>query len=343
MTKNPTITDLVNSMTVVDQIRSQEELINDILNEDVAKKRLADKLKGIYLEKGVEINYDYLTRAVDKIYETHYTPKINVSGLNYYLAKLVIFRNNIINGIKSTLFYAFVLAAILGVVFTGISYTKQAIKDHNIKIAAELKAKEQKEIEDKIRAEKVRQSEIAALPAKLEALYEGISKIAKEPKVITKAEILKNTGISRLKSDDLKGALTSLSSLKELIDNLNSEYEVRVNLKGRKGGSDWVTGGWRNFKGNRRYYVVVNAVDSNGEPVKVPVRNEEDGSIKLVSSWAEQVSEGLFESIKNEKTKTGTLEKTLFAQKNRGYLYPEYKIGAKSSGPESENLRITSW
>lgn len=343
------------AMDAVDSARSMEEQINDAVNLDAKKAALKAKLKATYAEQGLPVTDEALDRGVDEFFKRRYEFKPMDSGLNKVLAGLYIKRVRIA---KQMTFWglAFLCATCLFFAARSAkrSYDEHAVVAHAAQIKdatykaeldhiAALKAEESRVLREAADA-KARIAKLAALPDEIRTVAAAIMALSKETEVQAHAKDTALSGIGAAEAGDLRGATASLNDLQTLYADLSSEYELRINMSGRKGGADWVTGGWRDTNGNRRYYVVVNALHS-GAPVGVAVRSEETGDTTRVSSWAEQVSQAAFEAIKAEKVRTNSLRDTLFARKERGYLNPSYLQGFKAGqGPaNSDTYRLTRW
>lgn len=343
------------AMDAVDSARSMEEQINDAVNLDARKAALRIKLRDTYAQQGVTVSEEAITRGVDEFFKSRFEFKPMETGLAKVLAGLYIKRNRIA---KHVILWSlvFLCAVCLFAVGRGAiqSYNEHAVASHlaSVKAAAAkvesdrlaaIKAEENRVLREAADA-KARIAKLAALPDEIQSAGDAALGLAKEDVVQARIREAVIGGVGAAKAGDLTGATASLRDLQTLFNDLSSSYELRINLSSRKGGSDWVTGGWRDTRGNRRYYVVVNAVN-NGSPVSVTVRSEETGEASRVSSWAEQVTQGAFEAIRAEKMRQNTLRDTLFARKDRGYLNPSYLQGFKAGqGPaNSDTHRLTRW
>lgn len=127
-------------------------------------------------------------------------------------------------------------------------------------------------------------------------------------------------------------AQAELSQLKTMVA---TTYTMRiVNEQGVKSGV------WRysndNPSGDRNYYVVVDSLDARGEPVEVPIRNEETGKTEQVSRFAVRVPESFYEQVKADKTDNGLIDNDLVGNKAAGQLDPTFAV------PVAGGF-ITSW
>ena len=131
---------------------------------------------------------------------------------------------------------------------------------------------------------------------------------------------------------DRAEARTAYDSLTGLRDQLELTYTLRISP-----GPD--TGFWRIPDVNqsaRNYYIVVDAIDANNRSVRVPVVNEETGSVESVSQWGLRVDEATFESVRQDKTDDGIIQNNFFGEKLAGFLEPEYAFSTTGAA-------VTDW
>ena len=101
------------------------------------------------------------------------------------------------------------------------------------------------------------------------------------------------------------------------------------------------SGVWRHPHGNdsdtaRNFYLVVDALDAMGNPVKVHIRNEETNLPETSSRFAVRVPEAIYEKVKADKLDNGLVDDTSVGQKVNGELNPRFTI------PVAGGF-ITSW
>ena len=127
------------------------------------------------------------------------------------------------------------------------------------------------------------------------------------------------------------------------IDPLTEAYEVRI-----VGGGGQQSGIDRYFtdeNGTRApaYYVIVQAITTDGDVLPRRIRNAETGETETVTTWAERVPEVVYERIKNDKQVDGVLDETLFAVKRAGEADMEIVIPGEESQPIHRGGQITDW
>lgn len=131
---------------------------------------------------------------------------------------------------------------------------------------------------------------------------------------------------------DYREARTDLESLQAILTQLQRSYTLRIVTNPE-------TGVWRVpdiNTGVRNYYLIVEAIDANGRRVTLPVRSEEDGEVRNVSSWGLRVEEPTFFSVADDKSDDGIIQNNTFGTKSVGNLEPDYLFPTTGAA-------ITSW
>src|SRR5690606_14685892 len=112
------------------------------------------------------------------------------------------------------------------------------------------------------------------------------------------------------------------AALDALATTLAADYTLRiVNRPGARSGV------WRYPEGNRaarNYYIIVDAIGSDGAPVAIPVRNEETGQVTRAATFGIRVPQAVFERVRADKQDNGLVDQDQFGRKRPGVLEPEY-------------------
>lgn len=163
------------------------------------------------------------------------------------------------------------------------------------------------------------------LPAELDALYRSIFEETKVQQAVAMASDLRAAGKAAADKGDRAGAQAAVDKLTELRTTLRLDYTLRVV---DRPGAKW--GFWA-FPANNtdatNYFIVVEARDSSGRAVPVPIRDEPSGRVDTVSTWALQVPESVYRAVEADKNDDGIIEHNLVGAKSFGFLDPEYTIG----------------
>lgn len=161
-----------------------------------------------------------------------------------------------------------------------------------------------------------------ALARNLDAALEDVLAVSDVPAAETRAEALYRTGRAALDGGDRREARAALEDIESLEERLRRSYLLEIVQ-----GSD--TGFWRVpdvNTGTRNYYIVVEAIDRDGDRIALPVRNEETGEVSVVERWGLRVDEATFERIRDDKLDDGIVQDRVFGRKTEGRLEPEYRI-----------------
>lgn len=175
--------------------------------------------------------------------------------------------------------------------------------------------------------------QLKTLPNELFNLRQQAISISQEHKANESAQRLYSNGIAAIQGLDFLTANNATSELKNLIERLQSSYEiVIVSRHGER------TGIWREPEINRsarNYYIIVEAI-KNGKAIRLPIVNEENGKVERVKKWGLRVQKSVYDQIARDKQDDGIVQNKSFGYKKVGYLEVDYKI------PTNGNA-ITRW
>jgi hypothetical protein len=166
--------------------------------------------------------------------------------------------------------------------------------------------------------------ELKILPEKLKDQRDRALAESRQNEARRQAEKLYNDALTALGRGDVAAAQNGYALLQQLYDQLVQEYELRI--VSREGSPSGV---WRVPQNNpnaRNYYVIVEAITTDGKRLTASIISEEDGKTHTVKQWGLRVSASVFEQIKRDKTDDGIISNNVFGQKKRGYLQPQYLI-----------------
>ena len=164
----------------------------------------------------------------------------------------------------------------------------------------------------------------AALPQEIAARHAQVVQLARSGDARETAERYLNAGKTALRDGDAKAARNALRALTDLRTSLEQEYTLRIVNRPNERSGVWripdINTGARNF------YLIVEAVDSSGKVLTVPIRNEETGKTALVDQWGLRVDQRTFEGVARDKQDDGIIAKNRFGYKRRGDLAPQYEM-----------------
>ena len=175
---------------------------------------------------------------------------------------------------------------------------------------------------------------LANLPAELAAERDAVKQIARVKEAGDAADRHYQIAMSALRTGDIETAAGSYATLKNLRRTLASSFTLRVvSRPGEKSGV------WRYPEDNasvKNYYLIVEAVDSAGKAMTLPVMNEEDGKTYNVSKWGLRVPQSVYQRVAADKQDDGIIQAREVGAKKIGRLEPDYSISTTGA-------MITSW
>ena len=283
------------AMDVVDTLRHRQDLVERELAGDAREKQLIDKLREIYHQQGIEVTDAVLMEGVKALDESRFVYTPPKPSLGVSLARLYVGRKK---WGPAVLAIALVLVVGLGGYFFAYRPYQQAQVE-----GARLELSEK-------------------LPAQMDALYQSIFEETKVQQAVTQAEQLRTRGKAAAAEGNRDGAEQAITSLTGLRDQLRQEYQLKiVNREGQK------TGFWTFPEINTaatNYYVVVEAIGTDGKPLTLPVVNEENGQTETVAIWGVRVPESTYRAVENDKKDDGILQRNVLGLKEYGFLDVDY-------------------
>jgi len=293
--KDLPLDDVMMAMDVVDTLRHRDIIVERELSEESRESDLIARLREIYEGQGIEVPDHILEQGVSALKEERFVYTPPGGGLQILLARLYVARGTIGKWLG--------VLIVTGAVLWGgwyFGYERPRI---------------QAELEQRIYLTKT-------LPAELVAIGNRIAKSTTDQKAIAQAEQLLNTGLRAAKLKNVDVADKSLAQLISLERSINLTYQVRiVSRSGEKSGV------WRRAKINknaRNYYLIVEAIGSNGRAIARDIRNEETGKVETVSKWGVRVPKRVYDAVARDKRDDGIIQKVLLGEKSAGKLEPEW-------------------
>lgn len=281
--------DVMVAMDVVDTIRHRQLIVERELDAAGRRERLVARLREIYKAQGIEVTDAALQAGVDALEQERFAYKPTPDGAVATLARLYVRRDRWLKPVIA-------LLAIVLVVWLAWYFTVQRPQSL---FEAELPGR------------------IAAIHAEIVSQSESDDATSRANELLTQAE-------RAIGADDFDSALDVHDDLKSLQAELLSSYEVRIVSRPNE-----LSGVWRVPDVNpdaRNYYLIVEAVDANGNVLPQRVRNEEDGRNYDVRKWGVRVDEATFEAVAADKRDDGIIEDYVLGTKSAGKLVPEYRV-----------------
>lgn len=287
------------AMDVVDTLRHRELVVQRELSADERDRELIERLREIYAGQGIEVSDEVLERGVRDLRENRFVYTPPSPSLKRTLARIYVSRRYW--GVSLAFVTALVAAALIGYQVLVRGPQTEAI---------------------------------AALPQQLENAYTAVTDLAEDPQVDTQAEILNERGLQALDRADYADVRAALSDLDGLQFSLQQAYELRVVSRPGE-----LSGVWRVPESNpdaQNFYLIVEAVDAQGERLTLSIESEEDGRSAQVSRWGQRVEEQKFRSVAADKQDDGIIQDDVIGLKRPGILERELAPGVLSGA-------ITRW
>lgn len=288
--------DVMLAMDVVDTLRHRQDLVARELDEATREKQLIDKLRELYHQQGIEVPDHILKEGVEALAESRFVYTPPKGGFGTTLARLYVGRRRWGPAVLTLALVLFV--ALFG--YFGVYRPMQAAG---------------------VEAARVELAE--TLPAQMDALYQTIFDETKVQQAVEDAEEIRQRGKTAASEGNRVGAMAAVTALSALRDRVQQEfYVVVVNRPDVKSGF-WTFPEINTAATN--YYLVVEALTSDGTKLKLPILNEENGQTETVDIWGQRVSEALYQQVSNDKLDDGIIEDNRLGFKEYGYLDPKFR------------------
>lgn len=171
-----------------------------------------------------------------------------------------------------------------------------------------------------------------ALLTELQTNHAAITEVASSQAPVVQANAMLEQAQAAHRAGEYDEAQAILVQLEELRERLELEYDLVITS------ADEI-GIWRVPDLNpqaRNYYLIVEAVDSRGERIALPVLNEETGETERVSTYGLGVSEATWDAVARDLEDDGIIQNDLVGSKERGETEPDYFV-------ETTGGTITRW
>jgi hypothetical protein len=172
------------------------------------------------------------------------------------------------------------------------------------------------------------------LPNQLAAERDAIVSLSHVPAATKQVQLLAAEGDQALKQGDMAVAEQVLARMKALREELEREYELRI--VSRPGERSGVIRTPDLNATAKNYYVIVEAVERDGDVLSLPITSEEDGKTTSVSAWGLRVEQDIYEQVAADKQDDGIIQNRVFGAKRRGYLSPDYRM-------RTTGAALTTW
>ncbi|WP_431285282.1 DUF6384 family protein [Humitalea sp. 24SJ18S-53] len=285
------------AMDVVDMLRHSDRLVARELDGPAKAEALKKRLREIYATQGIEVADHILDEGVAALEQQRFRYTPTPPGWQRSLATLWTTRARwgLAVGIG---FGALVLG--LGVFHVAVTVPRQ---NAAAAVASELGE---------------------GLPRALAAERDRVLAATQLAEPRATAERLLAEGLAAARAGNVADGRARLASLRDLQAALSTSYSIRIVNRPNE-----QSGVWRVPAANpraRNFYLIVEAVDSAGRPVEVPITSEEDGRTVRTSKWGMRVSSDVFEQVRKDKLADGVIDQPVIGEKRAGELTPRFII-----------------
>jgi Family of unknown function (DUF6384) len=289
--------DVMLAMDVVDNLRHADRLVERELGTEERDRQLKERLRKLYAAQGIDVPEHILDEGVAALHEDRFVYRPKASGVGRSLALVWVRRGRWLKALA-------IIIGILVVIGGGWYF--------GVKLPAERQVAEQaREIGE-------------TLPRQMRNELDRILALSKVDEAKQQARALFTEGEAALKAGDAQAARQELAQLSGLRERLEQSYVFRIVSKpGQQSGV------WRVPRLNpagRNYYVIVEAIDSQGRPVALEVTSEEDNKTERVSTFGIRVDQRTYDRVRADKQDDGIIQNNRFGEKQSGYLQPQYNF-----------------
>jgi len=298
--------DLMMAMDVVDTLRHEEGQVARELKSDERDVAMVERLRQVYASQGIDVPDHILKAGVEDLKRDRFVYAPPSAGFQRTLAMVYISR-----GIWSKWLTAGVAVLIVCV----------AAWYFIVKLPAQ-------------RAEADLLARLQALPGTYTELVERIDTLTDNAEIEAEAQRLADDGRLALSDGKNEAAFKAETGLRELAANLQEVFEVRI--ISREG---IPTGVERIPEANpdtQNYYIVVEAIDPDGNVLQRDIISEENSAAQRVDKWGQRVSETIYDAVRRDKMEDGIVQKGVLGEKRRGELDIKWRSGVRDGA-------ITSW
>ena len=285
------------AMDVVDTLRHRQDLVDRELDEDTREKQLIAKLRDIYHQQGIDVPDAVLKEGVEALKESRFVYEPPKPGFATTLARLYVTR-----GRWGRWAFSLVLALVIGL--GGYFFGYKPFQANQ--------------------AEQARLELAEGMPRQMDALYQTVFDETKVQQAVVEAEEYRRRGKAAAAEGNRAGAQAAIDNLTKLRDMLRQEYTLKiVNRQGVQSGF-WTFPEINTEATN--YYLVVEALDPQGNALSLPITNEENGQTETVNMWGIRVPESVYNAVAADKQDDGIIQRNVVGLKQYGFLDVDYVI-----------------
>lgn len=291
------LNDVMLAMDVVDTLRHNQDLVARELAGEARERQLIEKLRELYHQQGIEVSDAILKEGVAALGESRFVYTPPKPGLGVTLARMYVAR-------KRWLPAAFALFLMLAIGLGGYFLVWAPYQANQ---------REQQRIEL-----------VEKLPAEMDTLYQTIFEETKVTQAADDAADIRDRGKRAAAEGNRVAAQQAITDLTSIRDTLRLEYQLRVVSRDGEKSGFWTFPEINTEATN--YYVVVEAIDTHGTALSLPILNEENNQTETVAKWGIRVPESVYRAVEADKKDDGIIQRNIVGVKEFGYLETNYLI-----------------
>lgn len=299
--------DIMLAMDVVDTARHEDRLLDREIVGEERQRVLLDRLRTIYDAQGIEVSDKILLDGVLALEDQRFEYQPPKASFGLSLARLYISRKRWL-----PLFSIFLTVIFGAWLINHYAFVRPA----------------------QIEAQKIETLLTETLPNQINTERDAGLAVAATDALKTRIHDLHALAESAIAEKDIKSARKYAQDLAALNGDVSQSYTLRiVNRRNEMSGVFRLNDDNSNV---RNYYLIIEAINAAGEPVKVTINSEEDNKTRQTSLWGLRVPDNVFQSVADDKRDDMIIQNNIVGEKKRGYLEPEYSI-------ETSGGKILEW
>lgn len=298
--------DLMMAMDVVDTLRHEEGQVARELKADDRDAAMIERLRQVYSAQGIEVPDHLLKAGVEDLKRDRFVYSPPAAGFQRTLAMVYISRTTWSKWLAGA---ATVLVIAIAAWYFLVSLPAQ-------------------------RAEAEFLARLQSLPATYSELVGRIDTLTENAEVEDQARTLADDGRLALADGRNDAAFKAEADLRQLSAQLQDVFEVRIIA--REGVPTGITRIPDANPDTENYYIVVEAIDPDGNILQRSVASEENSAAETVDKWGQRVSETIYNAVRRDKMEDGIVQKGILGQKRRGELDIKWRGGVQDGA-------ITKW
>ncbi len=298
--------DLMMAMDVVDTLRHEAGQVARELKTDERDAAMIERLRQVYASQGIEVPDHILEAGVEDLKRDRFVYMPPAAGFQRTLAMIYISRGAWARWLVGALALIVVCAAAWYFI---------------VKLPAQ-------------RAEADLQARLQALTGTYSELVGRIDLLTDNPDIEARAARLADDGRLALSDGKNTAAFKAETDLRKLAAQLQQVFEVRI--ISREGIPTGVSRIPEANPDTENYYIVVEAIDPDGNVVKREIVSEENSEAELVDKWGQRVSDTIYNAVRRDKMEDGIVQKGVLGQKRRGELDIKWRSGVQDGA-------VTKW